>query len=116
MAMLRQVAVLAPGSTLAMTFLLPLQFADPEVGLSWQRRGREPAGRLSSVSSRQLRCWHLPAKPALERPAACRRPRLPSASSRAEPMAFDRRTMRKNCSSRRRGGDDIPPGPSGLKS
>jgi hypothetical protein len=83
MAMLRQVTVLAPGSTLAMTFLLPLQFADPEVGLSWQRKGREPA--------------------------------VPSATSRAEPMAFDRRTMRKNCSSRRRGGDDIPPGPSGLE-
>jgi methyltransferase (TIGR00027 family) len=30
-ATLRQVAALAPGSTLAMTFLLPLEFADPEV-------------------------------------------------------------------------------------
>lgn len=31
MATLRQVAALAPGSTLAMTFLLPIEFADPEV-------------------------------------------------------------------------------------
>ena len=31
MATLRQVAALAPGSTLAMTFMLPLEMADPEV-------------------------------------------------------------------------------------
>jgi hypothetical protein len=48
-------------------------------------------------------------------PATSRRPRLPSATSRAEPMAFDRRIMRRNCSSRRRGDDGILPGPSGLK-
>jgi O-methyltransferase involved in polyketide biosynthesis len=29
-ATLRQIAALAPGSTLAMTFILPLEFADPE--------------------------------------------------------------------------------------
>ena len=37
-ATLRQVAVLAPGSTLAMTFILPLEFVEPE-----ERRRREMA-------------------------------------------------------------------------
>ena len=57
-ATLRQVAALAPGSTLAMTFLLPLELADPEVrpGLQRRRKGRAQAGRLSSASSRRRRC------------------------------------------------------------
>ncbi|HEV3339127.1 MAG TPA: class I SAM-dependent methyltransferase [Pirellulales bacterium] len=37
MATLRQVAALVPGSTLAMTFLLPLELADPEVRPGLQR-------------------------------------------------------------------------------
>jgi len=37
MATLRQVAALAPGSTLAMTFLVPLEFADPEIRLGLER-------------------------------------------------------------------------------
>ena len=37
-ATLRQVAALAPGSTLAMTFLLPLELAEPE-----ERPGHEAA-------------------------------------------------------------------------
>ncbi|HET6879734.1 MAG TPA: class I SAM-dependent methyltransferase [Pirellulales bacterium] len=36
-ATLRQIAVLAPGSTLAMTFLLPIELADPEVRPGLQR-------------------------------------------------------------------------------
>jgi methyltransferase (TIGR00027 family) len=36
-ATLRQVATLAPGSTLAMTFLLPLELADPDVRPGLQR-------------------------------------------------------------------------------
>jgi methyltransferase (TIGR00027 family) len=45
-AMLRQVAALAPGSTLAMTFLLPLELADPEVrpGFEAAERGAQAAG------------------------------------------------------------------------
>jgi hypothetical protein len=41
-ATLRQVAVLAPGSKLAMTFLLPLELTDPEArpGLQLAERGR----------------------------------------------------------------------------
>jgi len=39
-ATLRQVAALAPGSTLAMEFILPLEFADPE-----ERPGFEAAER-----------------------------------------------------------------------
>jgi methyltransferase (TIGR00027 family) len=45
-ATLRQVAALAPGSTLAMTFLLPLELADPEVrpGLELGEKGARASG------------------------------------------------------------------------
>ena len=45
-ATLRQVAALAPGSTLAMTFLLPLEMADPEVrpGLEMAEKGARASG------------------------------------------------------------------------
>jgi methyltransferase (TIGR00027 family) len=45
-ATLRQVTALAPGSTLAMTFLFPLQLADPEVrpGLEMAEKGARASG------------------------------------------------------------------------
>jgi methyltransferase (TIGR00027 family) len=45
-ATLRQVAALAPGSTLAMTFLFPLELADPEVrpGLEMAEKGARAGG------------------------------------------------------------------------
>ena len=45
-ALLRQVAALAPGSTLALTFLLPLELADPEVrpGLERAEKGARASG------------------------------------------------------------------------
>ncbi len=45
-AMLRQVAALAPGSTFAMTFLLPLQVADPEArpGIEVAEKGARTSG------------------------------------------------------------------------
>ncbi|MFM0368886.1 class I SAM-dependent methyltransferase [Paraburkholderia aspalathi] len=45
-AALREVASLAPGSTLAMTFLLPLEMADPEVrpGLEMAEKGARSSG------------------------------------------------------------------------
>jgi methyltransferase (TIGR00027 family) len=45
-ATLRQVAALAPGSTLAMSFLLPLEHADPEVrpGLQMAEKGARASG------------------------------------------------------------------------
>lgn len=45
-ATLHQVAMLAPGSTLAMTFLLPPELADPEVrpGLEFAEKGARAAG------------------------------------------------------------------------
>lgn len=45
-ASLRQVAALAPGSTLAMTFLPPLQLADPEIrsGLEMAEKGARASG------------------------------------------------------------------------
>jgi O-methyltransferase involved in polyketide biosynthesis len=46
MAGLRQVAALAPGSTLAMTFLLPLELADPGVrpALEMAEKGARASG------------------------------------------------------------------------
>ncbi|HWM66070.1 MAG TPA: class I SAM-dependent methyltransferase [Steroidobacteraceae bacterium] len=46
MTTLRQVATLAPGSTLAMTFLLPLELADPDVrpGLEMAVKGAKASG------------------------------------------------------------------------
>jgi methyltransferase (TIGR00027 family) len=46
MAMLRQIAQLAPGSTLAMTYLLPLEFADPEElpGYEAAKKGARASG------------------------------------------------------------------------
>lgn len=46
MATLRQVAGLAPGATLAMSFLLPLEMADPEVrpGLERAAQGARASG------------------------------------------------------------------------
>jgi O-methyltransferase involved in polyketide biosynthesis len=45
-ATLRQIAALAPGCTLAMTFLLPLELADPEVrpGLQLAEKGARASG------------------------------------------------------------------------
>lgn len=45
-AMLRGVAALAPGSTFVMTFLLPLEFADPDVrpGLEMAEKGARASG------------------------------------------------------------------------
>jgi methyltransferase (TIGR00027 family) len=45
-AMLRQIATLAPGSTLVMSFLLPIELADPEVrpGLQLAEKGARASG------------------------------------------------------------------------
>jgi methyltransferase (TIGR00027 family) len=55
-ATLRQVAALAPGSTLAMTFLLPLELTSPEVrpGLQLAEKGARASGTPSSAF---LRRW-----------------------------------------------------------
>ena len=103
-ATLRQVAALAPGSTLAMTFLLPLELADPEVhpGLEMAEKGARANGRLSSASSRRQRSWRWPAKLAFEKHGTSQRQILPSATSRAEQMAFARRITQRSYWSRRR--------------
>jgi methyltransferase (TIGR00027 family) len=57
-ATLRQVAALTSGSTLVMSFMLPIELADPEgvPGLSERQPGRDRAARLSSASSHRQRC------------------------------------------------------------
>ncbi len=78
-ATLRQVAALAPGSTLAMTFLLPLELDGPG-GASrtcrWRRRAREQRNAVPQLLHPGRRCWRWPAKPASERPGTCRQPTL----------------------------------------
>src|SRR5437867_2556332 len=61
-ATLRQVATLAPGSTLAMTFLLPLELVEPEERPQYQASKNPPErpGRLSLVSLARSRCWRWP--------------------------------------------------------
>lgn len=57
-ATLRQIADLAPGSTLAMTFLLPLEMADPQVrpGLEMAEKGARASGTpfLSFFTPQQI--------------------------------------------------------------
>jgi hypothetical protein len=98
-ASLRQVAALAAGSALAMTFILRLELAEPE-----ERQGREAAEKgarasgmpfVSFFSAAEIRNW--PAKLALEKSSTCRQPLLPSATSRAGQMAFARQIIPRNC-------------------
>ena len=56
-ATLRQIAKLAPGSTLAMTFILPLEFADPE-----ERPGYEAAMRGARASGTPFISFFTPAE------------------------------------------------------
>ncbi len=57
-AMLRQVAMLAPGSTFAMTFILPLELAEPEVrpGLEAAEKGARESGTpfISSFTPQEM--------------------------------------------------------------
>jgi methyltransferase (TIGR00027 family) len=77
MAMLRQIAALAPGCTLAMTFLLPLEFADPEV-----RPGLELAAKGARASGTPFVSFFTPAEMlALAREAGFREARHVSAAT-----------------------------------
>jgi methyltransferase (TIGR00027 family) len=79
-ATLRQVAALATGSTLAMTFLLPLELADPELrpGVEMSERGARAAGTpfISFFSPEEML--------ALAREAGLKAARHVSANSLAE--------------------------------
>ena len=99
-ATLRQIAAFAPGSTLAMSFLLPVELADPEV-----RVGMERAAAGAKASGTPFISFFTPAEMlALAREAGfrevcstCRRRRLPSAISRSGAMACVRRSIQRNC-------------------
>jgi methyltransferase (TIGR00027 family) len=84
---LRQVAALAPGSTLAMTFLLPLELADPEV-----RRGLEMAEKGARASGTPFLSFFTPPEIlALAREAGFREARHVSAADLTQ-RYFARRT------------------------
>jgi O-methyltransferase involved in polyketide biosynthesis len=79
-ATLRQVAALAPGSTLAMTFLLPLELADPEV-----RPGLQRAAEGARASGTPFISFFTPAEMlALAREAGFREVQHVSAAALAE--------------------------------
>jgi methyltransferase (TIGR00027 family) len=75
-ATLRQIAVLAPGSTLAMTFILPLEFADPE-----ERPGFDAAAKGARASGTPFISFFTPPEMlALAREAGFREARHVSAA------------------------------------
>lgn len=79
-ATLRQVAALAPGSTLAMSFLLPLEYADPEV-----RPGLAMAEKAARASGTPFISFFTPAEMlALARDAGFREARHVSAATLTE--------------------------------
>jgi methyltransferase (TIGR00027 family) len=98
-ATLRQIAALAPGSMLAMTFLLPLELADPEVrpGLQLAEKGARASGTPFISFFTPTEIWHWPAKPDLEKSSTYPPPLLPNATSRAGQMAFARQIIQRNC-------------------
>ncbi|MGH9558394.1 MAG: class I SAM-dependent methyltransferase [Bryobacteraceae bacterium] len=77
MAMLRQIAALAPGSTLAMTFIPPLELVDPE-----ERPGLEAAAKGARAGGTPFISWFTPPEMlALAREAGFREARHVSAAS-----------------------------------
>jgi methyltransferase (TIGR00027 family) len=98
-ATLREVAALAPGSTLAMTFLLPLELADPEV-----RPGLEMAEKGARASGTPFISFFTPPEiQSLAREAGFKDARhvsaadLTGATLRAGQTVCARRAMRRNC-------------------
>jgi methyltransferase (TIGR00027 family) len=97
-ATLRQIATLAPGSTLAMTFILPLELLDPDDRP--QRQAVQKSARAAGTPF--VSFFSPPEMLALARDAVSRRPStfpqpiLSSATSPAEPMAFGRRAERRS--------------------
>jgi O-methyltransferase involved in polyketide biosynthesis len=79
-ATMREVATLAPGSTLAMTFLVPLELADPEV-----RPGLEMADKGARASGTPFLSFFAPAEmTALAREAGFRQVQHVPAAALAE--------------------------------
>ena len=86
MAMLREVAALAPGSTFAMTFLLPLEMAEPAV-----RPGMEMAAKGARASGTPFISFFTPEEMlAMAREAGFRDARHVSAADLAERYFKDR--------------------------
>ena len=95
LATFRQVAALAPGSTLAMTFVLPVEQMAPEVrpGIEMAVRAPAPAGRRSSASMRRPRSWRWRGR---------RVPRCPARRARRARAAASRANGRLELVERRR--------------
>jgi methyltransferase (TIGR00027 family) len=85
-AMLRQIAALAPGSTLAMSFMLPVEMADPDL-----RPGIERAAAGARASGTPFLSFFMPAEMlALAREAGFREVQHVSAAALAERYFADR--------------------------
>ena len=101
-ATLRELASLASGSTVAMTFQLPAELVDER-----DRPGRQIAvdgaagqARRSSASSPRRRCWRWPARRASPTCGTCRGPRSTSGTSPAGRTACACRRERTSWSPR----------------
>ena len=90
-ATLGQIASFAPGSTLAMTFLLPLDLLEEKdrPGLEMARARRSSLrNAVPAASSLPLTCSHSPAPPAFARPSTCRSPNWPTGTSPSRSDGF----------------------------
>ena len=75
-ATLRQIAEFAPGSTLAMTFILPLELRNPRSVRDARRRREAPvqAAHRFSVSFLRRKCSHEPARQVSRKSSTSREP------------------------------------------
>lgn len=86
MAMLRQVAMLAPGSTLAMTFMLPLELLEPD-----ERPQRQATEKFARMAGTPFLSFFTPSEMlALAREAGFRKVQHVSATSMTERYFADR--------------------------
>jgi len=101
-ATLRELASLAAGSTVAMTFQLPAELVDERDRPGRRSRSTAPHGRArhSSASSPRRRCWGWPARRASPTSGTCRGPRSTSGTSPAGRMACACRRGRTSWSPR----------------
>jgi methyltransferase (TIGR00027 family) len=95
-ATLRRLASLAPGSTLAMTFLLPRRSSTNTSARDSKPRETAPAraAHPSAASMPRRKCWHWPATQDSETSGTCRRPCSTSDTSRTGPTVSGRRVGR----------------------
>src|SRR4051812_40955437 len=97
---LQRLAGMAPGSIVAMTFMLPLELVDDadRPGLESARAARRRRGRRGSASTRRRRSRPWPERPASPRSDPSRPPTWPGAFSQAGPTGSNRPVAKRSSS------------------